>query len=158
MLAILNILRKSAFPNDAVLGVAKDGSVRDMSRPPKTKEIDGLKIYRFDAPLYFGNANYFRHRVFQLVDQSETPIKWFLWDAETITALDSTSGEMLLDVIHELKARNVTFAVARMKGSIRTIVHHTHRLEKALQNTPHFTSMGDAIEAYKNAYIGQIDN
>jgi sulfate permease, SulP family len=147
-LAVLNILRKSAFPNDAVLGLAADGSVRDMSRPPKTQEIPGLKIYRFDAPLFFGNSNYFRHRVLQLVDTSDTPVKWFLWDAETITALDSTSGEMLLDVIHELKARNVTFAVARMKGSIRSIVHHTHRLERTLQSTPHFTSMGDAIEAY----------
>jgi high affinity sulfate transporter 1 len=152
MLAVLNMLRKSAFPNDAVLGVAEDGSVRDMHRPPKTHEVPGLKIYRFDAPLYFGNATYFRHRVLQLVDESKEPIHWFLWDAETITAIDSTSGQMLLGLIDELQSRDVTFAVARMKGSIRSIVHHTHKLNRALQNSPHYASIGDAIEAYRAQY------
>lgn len=152
LLAVLNMLRKSAFPNDAILGVAADGSVRDMSRPPKTREIPGLKIYRFDAPLYFGNANYFRHRVLQIVDESPEQIHWFLWDAETITAIDSTSGQMLLGLIDELRSRKVAFAVARMKGSIRTIVHKTHRLNSALQHSPHYTSIGDAIEAYREEY------
>ena len=152
LLAVLNMLRKSAFPNDAILGVAADGSVRDMSRPPKTREIPGLKIYRFDAPLYFGNANYFRHRVLQIVDESPEQIHWFLWDAVTITAIDSTSGQMLLGLIDELRSRKVAFAVARMKGSIRTIVHKTHRLNSALQHSPHYTSIGDAIEAYREEY------
>ena len=152
MLAILNTLRKSAFPNDAILGVADDGSVRDMHRPPKTHEVPGLKMYRFDAPLYFGNATYFRHRVLQIVDESKEPIHWFLWDAETITAIDSTSGQMLLGLIDELKSRKVTFAVARMKGSIRTIVHRSHRLSSTLQHSPHYTSIGNAIEAYRQEY------
>lgn len=152
MLAVLNMLRKSAFPNDAILGIADDGSVRDMHRPPKTHELPGLKIYRFDAPLYFGNANYFRHRVLQIIDESPEPIHWFLWDAETITAIDSTSGQMLLGLIEELRSRKVTFAVARMKGSIRTIVHKTHRLNSALQHSPHYSSIGDAIEAYREEY------
>lgn len=152
MLAVLNMLRKSAFPNDAVLGIADDGSVRDMSRPPKTHELPGLKMYRFDAPLYFGNATYFRHRVLQLIDESKDPVKWFLWDAETITAIDSTSGQMLVGLIAELRAQGVVFAVARMKGSIRTIVHHTHKLNAALQHSPHYASIGDAIEAYRQEY------
>ena len=152
LLAVLNMLRKSAFPNDAILGVAHDGAVRDMSRPPKTQEIPGLKMYRFDAPLYFGNANYFRHRVIQIVEESKEPIHWFLWDAETITALDATSGQMLLDVIDELRSRHIVFAVARMKGSVRSVVHKTHRLNRVLQHAPHYTSIGHAIEAYKQIY------
>lgn len=161
LLAVLNMLRKSAFPNDAILGVANDGAVRDMSRPPKTQEIPGLKMYRFDAPLYFGNANYFRHRVMQIVDESKEPIHWFLWDAETITALDATSGQMLLDVIDELRSRHIVFAVARMKGSVRSVVYKSHRLSRVLQHAPHYTSIGHAIEAYKQVYNepnGTIDH
>lgn len=150
-LAILNIIRKSAFPNDAVLGLTASGSVRDMHRPPKTHEIPGLKIYRFDAPLYFGNANQFRRRVLQLIRESDATVKWFLWDAETITGFDSTSGQMLLELIKELKARNITFAISRMKGSIRTIVHHTDQLDRALQRSPHFVSMGEAIAAFEQS-------
>lgn len=152
MLAIANVFRKSAFPYDAVLGVAKDGSVHDMHRPPKTKEVPGLKIYRFDAPLYFANASHFRRRVLQLIDESDTPVKWFLWDAETVTHLDSTSGQMLLDLIKELKSRDIVFGVARMKGTIRNIVHHSHRLSRVIQHSPHYSSIGDAIEAYREEY------
>lgn len=152
LLAIANVFRKSAFPYDAVLGIAKDGSVHDMKRPPKTEELPGLKIYRFDAPLYFANATYFRKRVFELIEESETPVKWFLWDAETVTHIDSTSGMMLLELMKELKEQDVVFAVARMKGSIRSIVHKSHRLNSTLQHSPHYSSIGDAIEAYRQEY------
>lgn len=149
LLAVANLIRKSAFPNDAVLGKAADGSLRDRSRPPKTQPIPGIIMYRFDAPLYFANANYFRERVLSLIDESEEPVRWFLWDAETITSIDSTAGLMLLGLIRELKHRHITFAVARLKGPIRSVVHHTHRLNKALQESPHYASMGDALEAFK---------
>ena len=149
LLAVANLIRKSAFPNDAVLGKAADGSIRDSGRPPKTHPIPGIIMYRFDAPLYFANANYFRERVLSLIDESKEPVYWFLWDAETITSIDSTAGQMLLGLIRELRHRNITFAVARLKGPIRSVVHHTHRLNRELQHSPHYASIGDALEAYK---------
>ena len=148
LLAIGNLIRSSAFPNDAVLGVAKNGAIRDMSRPPKTEKIEGIVMYRFDAPLYFGNANFFRERVLQLVE-AEPSTRWFLWDAETITSIDSTGGAMLLGLIRELRARHVTFCIARLKGPIRRTISHTNRLSRAYQATPHFANMGDALEAFK---------
>lgn len=148
LLAVMNLVRRSALPKYAILGEAEDGSLRDMTRPPKTKPIKGMIIFRFDAPLYFVNANYFKDTVNKLILDSEN-VKWFLWDAETITELDSTAGEMLLNLIRDLKSNGITFAIARMKGPIRKTVSKSHRLSYTLSNTPHFTSMGDAIEAYK---------
>jgi SulP family sulfate permease len=148
LLAVMNLVRRSAIPKYAILGEAEDGSLRDMSRPPKTKPIDGMIIFRFDAPLYFVNANYFKDTVYKLINETEGT-KWFLWDAETITELDSTAGDMLLNLIKDLKTRDVTFAIARLKGPIRKTVSKSHRLSYAFSNTPHFTSMGDAIEQYK---------
>ncbi len=147
LLAVMNLVRRSAIPKFAVLGQAEDGSLRDMSRPPKTKPVEGMIIFRFDAPLYFVNANFFKDTVYRLINERED-IKWFLWDAETITELDSTAGDMLLNLIRDLKARNVTFAIARMKGPIRKTVNKSHRLSYTFSNIPHFTSMGDAIEQY----------
>ena len=153
MLAMANLIRKSAFPNDAVLGRAADGSIRDTSRPPKTHTVPGIIMYRFDAPLYFANANYFRERVLRLIDESSEPVRWFLWDAETITTIDSTAGQMLLGLIKELKRRDITFAVARLKGPIRSVVHHTHRLNRALQESPHYTSLGLALETFEEEQV-----
>ena len=148
-LAIANLLRRSATPTDAVLGVAEDGSIRDMSRPPKTEEVPGIIMYRFDAQLYFGNANHFRDRVLQLIDESEAPVEWFLWDAETVSSIDSSSGQMLLGLIKELHAKDITFAIARMKGSVRSTVNKTNRLSRALQRCPHYPSIGMALGAFE---------
>ena len=146
-LAIANLIRKSVFPTDAVMGRTSDGSIRDSKRPPKTTPIPGIIIYRFDAPLYFGNADYFRKRVLQLIDETDD-VRWFLWDAETITALDSTAGAMLLGLIQELKARKITLCVCRLKGPIRSIINKTNRLSKAFKTIQHYPSMGDALEAF----------
>ncbi|MDQ5886049.1 MAG: sulfate permease [Patescibacteria group bacterium] len=148
ILAIANMIRTSAFPNDAELGVAEDGSIRDMSRPPKTELIPGIVIYRFDAPLYFSNANFFRKRVLELVD-SRKDIHWFLWDAETITSIDSTAGAMLFNLIHELKERDITFSIARMKGPIRHTINRTNRLSRIFRAIPHYSSMGDALTEFE---------
>ena len=151
LLAFMNLVRKNTQPNYAVLGIAENGAVRDISRPPKTKQIPGLIIFRFDAPLNFVNAVFFRDAVHKLIDSSKVPVTWFLWDAETITALDSTSGQMLLELITDLKDKNITFAVSRMKGPIRETIQKSRRLAKALEATAHYTSLGDAIEAFNKS-------
>jgi SulP family sulfate permease len=149
LLAVANLIRQSALPYDAVLGVAADGSVHDMDRPPQTEAIPGLLMYRFDAPLYFANASFFRERVMHLIDIADEPVKWFLWDAETITSIDSTAGKMLVDVIADLRRRHITFAIARMKGSVREIASKSTHLSKEFEAAPHYSSLGRAIESFK---------
>lgn len=150
ILAVLNLVRKNAFPKYAVLGVAENGAIRDMSRPPKTKSIPGMIIFRFDSPLYFINSNTFKEAINNLIESSADPVEWVLWDAETVTEIDSTSAQMLLSLIRDLKAKNITFAIARMKGPLRQTIRKSKRLSRAISNLPHFTSMGDALEEFKN--------
>lgn len=148
-LAVANLIRRSAVPNDAILGVAADNSIRDMSRPPKTHTVPGIIMYRFDAQLYFGNASHFRERVLQLIDESETPVYWFLWDAETVTSVDSSAGQMLFGLIHELRARHIVFAVARMKGPVRHTIGRSNRLSRLFKKLPHYTSIGLALKDFE---------
>lgn len=147
-LAVANLIRKSAFPNDALLGLSDDGRVHDILHSPDTHGIPGLAIYRFDAPMYFANANHFRERVLEVIDQADDPVRWFLWDAETITSLDSTAARMLSSLISELKSKNITFAVARMKGPLKESVAHSRHLTRKFDKLPHYPSIGLAIAAY----------
>ncbi len=149
-LAIANLIRQSATPYDAVLGVAANGSIRDMNRPPKTTPIPGLLMYRFDAPLYFANANFFRTRVLRLIETADEPVQWFLWDAETVTTIDSTAGKMLDRLFQDLQAKQVVFAVARMKGSIRAITARSEHLSRDFEMSPHYSTLGAAIESFKS--------
>ncbi|MCK7489079.1 MAG: hypothetical protein MZU79_01660 [Anaerotruncus sp.] len=52
-------------PYDAELGHV-DGlkSYHDISRHPEAKRIDGLVLFRWDAPLFFANAEIFRESCF----------------------------------------------------------------------------------------------
>ncbi len=152
ILAVVNLVRRSAFPHDAVLGVSEDGlTFRDSARPPKTYSIPGLIIYRFDAPLYFGNANYFKDRVHYLIDNSSEKINWFLVDAEAISSLDSTGAKTIKSIIADLSAKDIVFATARLKGPLRDNLRNTH-LGSHIENRPHFASIGQAYEAYCEKY------
>ena len=148
-LAVLNLIRKTAFPGDTILGVTKYGSFHDMTRPPHTESIPGIILYRFDAPLYFANAGLFRSRVLELINNSERPVRWFLWNAENATSLDSTAAAMLINLIDELKSMKVTFAVARMRGPVRSTIWHSHDLSRTYQSTPHFNSMKKAVATFR---------
>lgn len=151
-LAVLDLIRRSAFPHDAILGVSEDGmTFRDSSRPPKTYDTPGLIIYRFDAPLFFGNANYFHDRVKKLVSKSYEPVRWFLLDAEAISSIDSTGAKMLKSLLFELEEMGIVFATARVKGPIRDTLRKTG-LGARLENRPRFASIGKAYEAYCERY------
>ena len=146
-LAIATLVRKSVFPTDAVLGRTEKGSIRDANRPPETSPIPGIIMYRFDAPLHFGNANYFRQRVLQLIDETKGT-RWFLWNAETTTMIDSTAGAMLLALIQELKNDNITFCVARMKGPVRSTINRTNRLRVAFESIPTYPNISKTLAEF----------
>ena len=63
-LSLLNFIRRAWRPHDAVLGrVDNLKGYHDTERYPDARRIPGLVLYRFDAPLFFANADYFRERV-----------------------------------------------------------------------------------------------
>ena len=63
-LSLLAFIRRAWWPHDAVLGRA-DGvkGYHDLTYYPEARQVPGLVLYRFDAPLFFANADVFRDRV-----------------------------------------------------------------------------------------------
>ena len=93
-LSLLNFVRRAWRPHDAVLGRV-DGlkGYHDTERHPEARLIPGLVLYRFDAPMFFANAEYFRQRILALAGAGET--RWIIVAAEPITDIDATAGETL---------------------------------------------------------------
>ncbi len=152
LLAVINLIRKTAFPHDAVLGVTENGmTFRDRSRPPKTYDTPGLLIYRFDAPLFFGNANYFHERVMHFIERAPEKVHWLLLDCEAMSSLDSTGAKVLKNLIFELEDKDIVLATARLKGPIRDTLRKTG-LGARLENRPRFASIGQAYDAYCERY------
>lgn len=125
-LSFLLVLARAVRPHDAELGKTPglDG-YHDIGDYPESEIEPGLLIYRFDGPLFFANANYFKSRVIELAEGRDPPLRWFILDAEAITDMDSTALETLEEARRMLVAKGVVVAIARAKSSIR------ERLERA---------------------------
>ncbi len=125
-LSIGVFLYRAARPHDAVLGqVADVDGYHDIERWPAAQTLPGLLVYRFDAALFFVNAEHFRQRVLALTDGAEPHAEWLVVNAEAITYLDSTAVDMVRQLHGELAARNVVLCFARLKGRQREIFAET---------------------------------
>ncbi len=123
-LSLLDLLRRIADPHDAVLGyVPGVAGMHDVDDYPLTRQVPGLVVYRYDAPLCFANAENFRTRALAAVANAEAsgsgPVHWFLMNAEANTEVDLTSVDALEAVRSELSERAVVFAMARVKQELR---------------------------------------
>src|SRR5512139_28933 len=120
LLALLQVLVRIYRPADTLQGVVPGiEGYNDLSLSEDARPIPGVMIYRFDAPLLFFNADYFKARVLSLVEGTTPPPRWLVLNAESISQLDSTGAQAFSDLIDELRARGVKLAVARPKLFMR---------------------------------------
>jgi SulP family sulfate permease len=123
VLALVNLVYRATNPHDAVLGQDERGfAFRDITRLDEPLVEKGLVIYRFDAPLFFANATYFRRRVLELVDHASEPVEGVLIDAGAIFYVDSTAIAMLQQLRQDLDDRGLWLATARMKTPVRQML------------------------------------
>ena len=75
-IAVIEFLWDGWRPHSAVLG-HPDGveGYHDVTRYPDARRIPGLVLFRWDAPLFFANAELFRDRVLEAVAKSPTPVR-----------------------------------------------------------------------------------
>ncbi len=123
-LSLLDLLRRIADPHDAILGyVPGVAGMHDIDDYPDTRQVPGLVVYRYDAPLCFANAENFRLRALAAVERAEGgpagPVRWFVLNAEANTEVDLTSDDALEAVRSELSERGVEFALTRVKQDVR---------------------------------------
>jgi SulP family sulfate permease len=120
-LSVLNVIQRSARPNDAVLGwVPRLERYADVRLHPSAVLTPGVLVYRLDDRLFFANSDYVKGRVSEAIAGSPTKVERFVFDAEALTNLDSTGVAALEVIMDSLQREGITFMVARLKGSMRT--------------------------------------
>jgi high affinity sulfate transporter 1 len=118
VLAVLMFFRRSWWPHGAVLGRV-DGvegwhNVRDY---PGAEEVAEIKVFRWEAALFFANSGAFREEVRKLV-RADRP-EWVVLQCEAITDIDVTAAEMLAQLDKELNAAGIHLAFAEMRQRIQ---------------------------------------
>jgi high affinity sulfate transporter 1 len=151
LLSLGDFVRRAWRPHDAVLG--REDALKgyhDIDRHPSARLIPGLLLYRFDAPLFFANAGYFRRRVRDLVTEATHPVRWVVVAAEPITDIDTTAADALHELLEELREQQVTLAFAELKGPVKDRLQR-YRLYDAIGPDRFFPTVGTAVDGYVEA-------
>ena len=150
-LSLLAFVRRAWSPHDAVLGRA-DGvkGYHDLDYYPRAKQIPGLVLYRFDAPLFFANADVFRDRIRGRIAEADPRARWVVIAAEPITDVDTTAAHVLEELLDELAGTGVTLAFAGMKDPVKDRLRAYGLLER-VGDAHFYPTMGTAVDAYVEA-------
>ena len=118
--AIIEFLWDGWRPHYAVLGRV-DGirGYHDTKRYPDARRVPGLVLFRWDAPLFFANAELFQQRILDAVAASPTPVKRVIVAAEPVTSIDVTSADVLVELHVALQAAGIELHFAELKDPVK---------------------------------------
>jgi MFS superfamily sulfate permease-like transporter len=152
VIAVIEFLWDGWRPYAAVLGrVEGMRGFHDIQRYPNARRVPGLVIFRWDAPLFFANAELFQERVLQAVSDSPTPVRQVIVSAEPITSVDVTSADMLLELATKLRALGAPLRFAEMKSPVMDKLERFELLP-ALGDPLFYPTLGAAVDAYLAAF------
>ncbi len=147
LLSIVDVVRRSATPHDAVLGwVERLGRYADVSVHSSATVVPGVVVYRLDDRLFFANANYVKGRIREAVDGAPGPVRWVVFDAEAVSQMDATGVAALGETIDALKAEGIGFAVARLKDPMRRVFDDARLIDR-IGKDRFYPTVRDAVDA-----------
>jgi len=146
--AVIEFLWDGWRPHSAVLGRAEGvKGYHDITRYPDARRIPGLVLFRWDAPLFFANAELFQDRVLDAVATSPTPVHWMVVAAEPVTSVDVTAADMLADLDGTLHAAGIELCFAEMKDPVKDKLKR-FGLFARLGEEVFFPTLGAAVSSY----------
>jgi high affinity sulfate transporter 1 len=145
LLAILLFFRRNWWPHGSVLGrtdtIEGWHSVDDH---PGAKELDGIVVYRWEAPLFFANAGAFRDQIRHLVHHRRPD--WVILQCEAITDIDVTAAQMLQQLDLELNADGVHLAFAELRTRLQDLIYR-YGLFDTLDRSHFYPTLDAALAA-----------
>ncbi len=147
-LALLLFFWRAWRPHSAVLGRV-DGvkGYHDTTRYPEARQLDGLILFRWDAPLFFANAELFREQIEAAIAAAATPTRWVVVAAEPVTDIDMTAADMLEELVSELEAGGTSLRFAELKDPVKDRITRYGLVER-LGSDAFFPTLGTAVDGY----------
>ena len=147
-IAIIEFLWDGWRPHSAVLGRA-DGvkGYHDITRYPDARRIPGLVLFRWDAPLFFANAEFFKERILDAVRKSPTPVQWLVVAAEPVTSVDITAADMVAELDRSLHTLGIELCFAELKDPVKDKLKRSG-LFAQFGEEYFFPTVGSAVSRY----------
>ncbi len=147
-IAVIEFLWDGWRPHSAVLGrVEHVKGYHDITRYPGARLIPGLVLFRWDAPLFFANAELFNERVLRAVATSPTLVRWLVIAAEPVTSVDVTAADVVCELADTLQDSGTELYFAEMKDPVTDKLKRFGLFARFGERT-FFPTLGEAVSAY----------
>jgi MFS superfamily sulfate permease-like transporter len=149
--SVAELLVRVARPHDAILGTVPGmAGMHDVDDYPQARTVPGLVVYRYDAPLFFANAEDFRRRALAAARSGgpHQPARWFVLNVEANVEVDFTALEALDQVRDHLARDGTVLALARVKQDLLVRLQ-AFGLAKTIGPDLLFPTLPSAIDAYR---------
>ena len=148
--SFLLLLARVSRPGWSILGRTIDEGSDDVAYQsvethPEAETFPGLLIIRFDADLFFANANVFADDVREAIERTDPKPTVVLFDAESVSDIDATAMAVLRELRDELAAEGIELWNARMKTKVRETIDRVDDLEMGRS----FPSVRSAVAAFQ---------
>ncbi len=149
VLALLRFVQITARPRDEILGEVEGmPGLHAVERHPGAKTWPGIVIYRFDGPITFFNAAYFKQRALHTAAAAGTGLKWFVLDMIPVSHADVTGLFAVRDLRIELEKQGTQLIFAGRKTEILNWMRETGLYRKGLEERL-FPTLNVALKAYR---------
>jgi MFS superfamily sulfate permease-like transporter len=130
-LSIADLLRRVGRAHDAVQGsVPGLAGLHDVDDYPDATTLPGLVVYRYDAPLFFANAEDFRTRLLAAIAEETTPVEWVVLNMEANVEIDLTGTDMLRELEADLRSFGIVLALARVKQDLELYLERAGLIDR----------------------------
>jgi MFS superfamily sulfate permease-like transporter len=147
--SVIEFLWDGWRPHSAVLGrVRRVKGYHDITRYPDARQIPGLVLFRWDAPLFFANAELFERRVLDAVAASPTPVRRVVVAAEPVTSVDVTAGDVVAELDDRLRAAGIELSFAEMKDPVKDKLKRFGLFDRFGEHM-FFATVGESVSAYR---------
>ena len=158
VIAVIEFLWDGWRPHSAVLGRAEGvKGYHDIKRYPDARQIPGLVLFRWDAPLFFANAELFRERVLDAAKNAPTPTRWLVVAAEPVTSVDVTAADTLEELDKALHEAGIELCFAELKDPVKDKLKR-FGLFAQIGEEAFFPTIGAAVSGYLEKHaVGWVD-
>ena len=148
--SLVDLIRRQYKPDDFVVGLNKNNNPTYEIAKPGAQSEPGLIVFRYDADLFYANANRFVDDVTALVNSAPDPVRWLVLDMSAIDDIDYSAGISLGGLMDLLDAKKVTFAMAGADTNLVTTLHD-YELYQRIGDAHMFGTIGDAVRAFQSS-------
>lgn len=153
LLSLLLMVYRVSVPHIAVIARVKNTDYyKNILRfSGVVEDRKDILAIRLDAQLFFGNKDFFKKQLYKHIEKKGNELKLVILNTESISYIDSSGVYVLINIIEDLKSKNIQMMLSGTVGPTRDIVFKSGIIE-VLGKENLFLRTHEAEDSYDGRY------